>query len=185
MNSIVRFYRGTAAISREHALKAGLALYNQSSRQKSDSYVPGVFFTRGDVNSETTGAESWAVMIGQRENKTPCVIDFTITKDIFEILKGRIHSVKMDREKGRRHYEYVQIEQYEDFKTHPEQATFDLKGLTHEDLTDLRVKVGFLSEGGKFDYKPYIEWTEELGVRAITREEKMQNVEGNTYRTRK
>lgn len=186
MRDRVRFYRGTAATTREQALRSGLELYNESSRQRGDYYSPpGVFFTWGNLDGAPTSSEGWAKMVGEREKKTPVVIDLNVTAENFHILQGKINIVRMDRAMGREGYNYIPIKDYSDFDRINGMATIQLGGLTHEDLTELGVKVGFMADGEQFDYKTYKDWSDELGVRTMTREERQKTIEGSYLQMRK
>ncbi len=187
MLSSVRFYRGVTAGSSEEAIKSGLALKNASSATRSSfcegGKPPGGFFTYGSLNEFPKNAEMWAIMVSQRENKTPVVIDMTVNPNNFQILQGRVHAVKKSERRGGDGYQYIPIINFEDFEYNQVEAVINLAELSHEDLMALGVKVGFLGQEGGFEYRPYEEWTHILGVHAPTREDRI-NQEGKPFQLR-
>ncbi|HZE86575.1 MAG TPA: hypothetical protein VE090_00045 [Methylomirabilota bacterium] len=87
---VIRFSRGTVAISKEAALEAGLNLRNESSRQLEDSQKPpGIFFdTRAGYE------EIMATNAAESERKIPVVIKLDITPENFDLIKRRTRIVE-------------------------------------------------------------------------------------------
>lgn len=185
MISNVRFYRGVIAPSKEDAIEKGLTLKNPG-RGIHDHLQPrkpsGGFFSYGELDGPPQSAEYWAKKVPRNEGQVAVVIDMVLNKDNFAILQGRVRSVVTRQWAD--YNEYVLIRNFEDFEKYPTKAILNLEGLSHGDLITLGVQVGFMSEGGNFDYKPYQEWANILGVHAPTREEILRS-EGKPPQWRK
>ncbi len=164
-----RFYRGTAASSREGALKSGLSMLNESSQILGDSQSShGGFFYVDGPDIAISSAEEWARMVAKKEKKVPCVIDIPLEPRTREILQGRVYQVRIDPNvRGSVGYEMIDV--------HREEArgivTINLSRLAHEELVNLGLKVGFPTGSKDFEYKTYQEWTQMLEVRQETRQE--------------
>lgn len=159
-----RFTRGTGAKTREEAITKGLDLLNTSYIGHGSITPRGRFFSYGGT---TFSAESWAKRVAPEEGKTPVVIDITLTAENFHVLKDRLWFVD-----GEVHQErYTRIETFETFQQRQGGVVINMSRLSHEDLTELRVQVGFLDAASNFEYRTYQQWTQVLGVRAKTREE--------------
>lgn len=165
-----RFTRGSAVESREIALQSGLNLPNTS--RTSGKLTPGLYFHVGE-EGESISAQGSACGEGYYK-PIPVVADFTLTPANFHIFQHRIWMFSRGKQDlirdigsiGRSEYWYGGLPTTE--------ALVNLEGIAHEDLVELGVQVGFLDLDRGWEYRPYAEWTEKLGVCAQTREEKLQ-----------
>lgn len=179
MQNNLIFIRATAASSREQVLRSGLALLNESSKPATGSRIPpGVFFNPGNDDNIRLATEDHSKLLGEQEKKIPAVIELQITPENFSLFQGRINTVRYEGLTGRENIFYTPVGSFEDLKNNPSAVTIRLEDLAHEELIALGPKVGFLNRDGKFDYKPYKELSDALGIRAMTREEKKLTNEG-------
>lgn len=184
MQNHTKFIRAATAVSKEQALKLGLALYNETSKPATDTGTPpGVFFHPGNKDEKLTLIEEKAKSIGEISKKIPVVLELHITPENFSVLRGRMNLAQYHSSPYGDVISYTPVKNYSDLENNQYVATIRMEDLTHEDLVKLGVNVGFIDEDGNFDYKKYKDWSEVLGVRAKTREEmeisREINKEGN------
>lgn len=166
---IIRLFRGTAANSREAALSVGLNIKNMRITYADDPTPPGLFFY---VDDKPTGGIGFATSSAQREGRLPVVVEIDVTPENFHLLRGKLRWVD---ELDHRDYRYRHVFTFNSLQRKRDtsiadpdkrrEVTVAMERLSHHDLVDLGVKVGF-QEDSTFVFKEYEVWRKELNMRA-------------------
>lgn len=147
------YSRGACAPSIEEAIQRKLHLPNQSSASAFDRQSPpGSFFS-----ASLRAAEEWAIMAARREGKLPISMQFTLTRNNFPNVLGRLYSARFLEGigVGLRSMDYVPVRDWSELDQG--MVVIEVRRLSADDLIALNAQVGQGKRIGKFKYQSFEE----------------------------